>query len=107
MELKRVPLVSLLLLSTLRLPSPSVFHKYITFYNFKLNLRLIVIDIGGLQQFAVEAFKAMNISQIRDPSLPPLDKLPESYKAKIALVGCGPASISCATFLARLGMYII
>ncbi|VDM27561.1 unnamed protein product, partial [Hydatigera taeniaeformis] len=25
------------------------------------------------------------------------------YDAKIALVGCGPASISCATFLARLG----
>jgi dihydropyrimidine dehydrogenase (NADP+) len=62
------------------------------------------LDIGGLQQFAVEAFKAMNISQIRDPSLPPVDKLPASYKAKIALVGCGPASISCATFLGRLGM---
>lgn len=61
------------------------------------------INIGGLQQFAVEAFKAMNIQQIRDPSFPPLDKLPESYKAKIALVGCGPASISCATFLGRLG----
>jgi dihydropyrimidine dehydrogenase (NADP+) len=61
------------------------------------------INIGGLQQFAVEAFKAMNISQIRDPALPPIDKLPESYKAKIALVGCGPASISCATFLGRLG----
>lgn len=61
-------------------------------------------DIGGLQQFAVEAFKAMNISQIRDPSLTPIDKLPESYKAKIALVGCGPASISCATFLGRLGI---
>lgn len=45
----------------------------------------------------------MNIKQIRDPSLPPVDKLPESYKAKIALVGCGPASISCATFLGRLG----
>lgn len=61
------------------------------------------INIGGLQQYAVEAFKAMDVSQIRDPSLPPLDKLPASYKAKIALVGCGPASISCATFLGRLG----
>uniref|UniRef100_A0A7S3Z4B0 dihydropyrimidine dehydrogenase (NADP(+)) n=3 Tax=Lotharella globosa TaxID=91324 RepID=A0A7S3Z4B0_9EUKA len=46
---------------------------------------------------------AMNIPQTRDPSLPPLDQLPKSYKAKIALVGCGPASISCATYLARLG----
>lgn len=45
----------------------------------------------------------MRIPQIRDPSLPPLEKLPESYQSKIALLGCGPASISCATFLARLG----
>lgn len=45
----------------------------------------------------------MKIPQIRDPKLPTYDQLPESYKKKIALVGCGPASISCATFLARLG----
>lgn len=61
------------------------------------------INIGGLQQFATEVFKKMDIPQIRDPSLPPLDQLPESYQEKIALIGCGPASISCATFLARLG----
>eukprot|EP01132_Coremiostelium_polycephalum_P000374 gene374-471_t len=61
------------------------------------------INIGGLQQFATEIFKKMNIPQIRDPTLTPIDQLPESYRAKIALVGCGPASISCATFLARLG----
>jgi dihydropyrimidine dehydrogenase (NADP+) len=48
-------------------------------------------------------FMKMNIPQIRDPSLTPLDKLPKSYHAKIALFGCGPASISCATFLGRLG----
>ena len=48
-------------------------------------------------------FMKMKIPQIRDPSLLPLEDLPESYKAKIALFGCGPASISCATFLARLG----
>ena len=48
-------------------------------------------------------FMKMNIPQIRDPSLIPLDKLPNSYRAKIALFGCGPASISCATFLGRLG----
>lgn len=45
----------------------------------------------------------MRIPQIRDPKLPPVDQLPESFKKKIALIGCGPASISCATFLARLG----
>ena len=61
------------------------------------------INIGGLQQFATETFKKMNIPQIRDPSLTPLDKLPDSYKQKIALIGAGPASISCGTFLARLG----
>lgn len=61
------------------------------------------INIGGLQQFATEVFKDMCIPQIRDPSLPPLSEMPDSYKIKIALIGCGPASISCATFLARLG----
>jgi len=61
------------------------------------------INIGGLQQFATEVFKKMRIPQIRDVNLPPIDQLPESYKQKIALLGCGPASVSCATFLARLG----
>eukprot|EP00126_Sphaerothecum_destruens_P015591 Sdes_comp9617_c0_seq1m1100 len=61
------------------------------------------INIGGLQQFATEMFKGMNVKQIRDPSLPTHSELPESYQVKIALLGCGPASISCATFLARLG----
>jgi len=61
------------------------------------------INIGGLQQFATDIFKKMKIPQIRDPSLTPLDQLPSSYKSKIALVGCGPSSISCATFLARIG----
>lgn len=61
------------------------------------------INIGGLQQFATEIFKQMKVPQIRDPSLTPLDQLPESFQAKVALIGCGPASISCATFLARLG----
>ena len=39
----------------------------------------------------------------RDPSLPASADLPESFHSPIALLGCGPASISCATFLARLG----
>ncbi|XP_036907254.1 dihydropyrimidine dehydrogenase [NADP(+)] isoform X1 [Sturnira hondurensis] len=61
------------------------------------------INIGGLQQFATEVFKAMNIPQIRNPGLPPPDKMPEAYAARIALFGAGPASVSCASFLARLG----
>ncbi|KAG8436764.1 hypothetical protein GDO86_007740 [Hymenochirus boettgeri] len=61
------------------------------------------INIGGLQQFATEVFKAMNIPQIRNPLLPPAEEMPTPYKTKIALLGAGPASISCASFLARLG----
>jgi dihydropyrimidine dehydrogenase (NADP+) len=62
------------------------------------------INIGGLQQFATTVFKEMNVPQIRDPSLPPVSQLPPSYtQTKIALIGCGPTSISCATFLARVG----
>ncbi|XP_063218840.1 dihydropyrimidine dehydrogenase [NADP(+)] [Bacillus rossius redtenbacheri] len=56
------------------------------------------INIGGLQQFATEVFKKMRIPQIRPPGTKPF-----SLPAKIALIGCGPASVSCATFLARLG----
>ncbi|KAG9276514.1 dihydropyrimidine dehydrogenase a, tandem duplicate 1 [Astyanax mexicanus] len=61
------------------------------------------INIGGLQQFATEVFSKMGIPQVRNPHLPPPEQMPESYHSKIALIGCGPASISCATFLARLG----
>ncbi|RWS08476.1 dihydropyrimidine dehydrogenase-like [NADP(+)] [Dinothrombium tinctorium] len=61
------------------------------------------INIGGLQQFATEVFKYMNIPQIRDPSIEKATKGSKIYDEKIALIGCGPASISCATFLARLG----
>lgn len=56
------------------------------------------INIGGLQQFATEVFKDMKIPQIRDPN-----QSVQFSDSKIALIGCGPASISCATFLARLG----
>ena len=45
----------------------------------------------------------MKVPQILDPSLPRADDRHASYHAKVALIGCGPASISCATFLARLG----
>jgi len=59
------------------------------------------INIGGLQHFAVEMFKKMKIAQVLPPDVP--SPLPESYKAKIGLIGCGPASISAGTFLGRLG----
>lgn len=50
-----------------------------------------------------QVFSKMGIPQIRNPELPPPDEMPESYHAPIALIGCGPASISCASFLGRLG----
>lgn len=57
------------------------------------------INIGGLQQFATEVFKNMGIKQIVPPDQKPL----AHPNKKIALLGGGPASLSCATFLARLG----
>jgi len=43
----------------------------------------------------------MRVKQVRDPNLKPLDK--RVVNKKIALVGAGSASLSCASFLARLG----
>jgi len=60
------------------------------------------IQIAKLQEHAMQVFKAMNIPQILPPEID-LAKLPATYKAPIALIGCGPASITCATFLARMG----
>ncbi|CAB3373612.1 Hypothetical predicted protein [Cloeon dipterum] len=57
------------------------------------------INIGGLQQFATEIFQQMRIPQILQPGL----IRPAGHDRKIALLGCGPASLSCATFLGRLG----
>jgi hypothetical protein len=37
--------------------------------------------------------------QVLPPDVP--SPLPDSYKARVALLGCGPASISAATFLGR------
>lgn len=45
----------------------------------------------------------MGVAQIRDPELPQAGAMPEPYHAPVALIGCGPASISCASFLGRLG----
>ena len=61
------------------------------------------INIGGLQQFATEILKEMRIPQVMSPEIVEKTKNAPLYDNKIALVGCGPASISCATFLARMG----
>lgn len=57
------------------------------------------INIGGLQQFATEVFSRMGVKQTRDPKTPK----PKKAASKIVLFGAGPASLSCATFLGRLG----
>lgn len=57
------------------------------------------INIGGLQQYATEVFKQMEVHQI----VPPNQPAPKNPGAKIVLMGGGPASLSCATFLGRLG----
>ncbi|KAL3284645.1 hypothetical protein HHI36_018799 [Cryptolaemus montrouzieri] len=57
------------------------------------------INIGGLQQFATEIFSKMHVRQIRDPKT----TSPKGVDKKIVLLGAGPASLSCATFLGRLG----
>lgn len=51
----------------------------------------------------LQTFKKMKLPQIRDPNLFPEGRIPEAYHSKIAVIGCGPAGISCATFLGRLG----
>ena len=61
------------------------------------------IEIGGLQHFATQVYMKMGVKQIRDPNAIPADQLPDSYASPIILIGAGPASISAATFLARLG----
>lgn len=43
----------------------------------------------------------MKVKQIRDPNLVPLD--PRVANTKIAFIGAGSASLSCAAFLGRLG----
>lgn len=46
-------------------------------------------------------FQKMNIPQTLNPEI--VNNRNKAHSEKIALIGCGPASISCATFLARLG----
>ncbi|EDW77983.2 uncharacterized protein Dwil_GK24771 [Drosophila willistoni] len=57
------------------------------------------INIGGLQQFATNVFRRMGVRQV----VPPEAKNLKNANKKIALVGGGPTSLSCATFLGRLG----
>jgi len=57
------------------------------------------INISGLQEFAIQKFRQLGILPSLTPAIAGKAKLGD----KIALLGLGPASIGCATFLARLG----
>ncbi|XP_068140700.1 dihydropyrimidine dehydrogenase [NADP(+)]-like [Drosophila tropicalis] len=57
------------------------------------------INIGGLQQFATDVFRRMGVRQVVPPEALNL----KNADKKIALIGGGPTSLSCATFLGRLG----
>lgn len=57
------------------------------------------INIGGLQQYATEVFKQMGVRQVVPPNQAPL----ANPNKRVALLGGGPASLSCATFLGRMG----
>ncbi|KAJ5077228.1 dihydropyrimidine dehydrogenase [NADP(+)] [Anaeramoeba ignava] len=60
------------------------------------------IKIGNLQRFACEQFMHMDIEQIIDPEIEKTRTQPV-YTKPIALIGAGPSSIACGSFLARMG----
>ncbi|XP_065172464.1 dihydropyrimidine dehydrogenase [NADP(+)]-like isoform X2 [Atheta coriaria] len=57
------------------------------------------IKIRGLEHFATEVFSKMGIQQTIDPCIP----VPDKPDRQICIVGGGPSSLTCATYLARLG----
>jgi dihydropyrimidine dehydrogenase (NADP+) len=54
-----------------------------------------------LMEILLKVFMKMNIRQIVSEEI--VLARNEGHNQPIALFGCGPASISCATFLARIG----
>jgi NADH-quinone oxidoreductase subunit F len=53
------------------------------------------VSIRGVKRFMVDQEKEMQVPEVRENA--------ENAKKKIAIIGGGPAGISCAFFLARLG----
>lgn len=61
-------------------------------------MKFLMASITPVAFVYVQVFKQMNVQQQKIPGTQV-----NFSDTKIALVGCGPASISCATFLARMG----
>lgn len=57
------------------------------------------LPLGFLQSNIFQVFSKMGVRQTRDPRTP----RPKNPDSRIVLLGAGPASLSCATFLGRLG----
>ena len=55
------------------------------------------------ESVAIRGIKRFMVEQENKPQLPEIIKNKENAKIKIAIVGAGPAGLSCAYFLARLG----
>lgn len=53
------------------------------------------VSIRGVKRFMVEQETVMQVPEVRENA--------ENAKRKIAIIGAGPAGLSCAYFLARLG----
>ncbi len=62
------------------------------------------IEIGLLQRYAMEAFYVGRVGNLRPIVNRPLDNSPNSPALKIACIGAGPASLSCAAELCRQGL---
>ncbi len=52
---------------------------------------------------SIRSLKRYMVEQEKEPSLPAIARDPANAKRKVAVVGAGPAGLSCAYFLARLG----
>lgn len=59
------------------------------------------MNANQASQAAFQIFMKMNIRQVVSEEI--VRRRNAAHRQQIALIGCGPASISCATFLARLG----
>ncbi len=72
---------------------------YVCFHPCETRCRRATLDspvsIRNVKRFMVETEKRMELPEAR--------RSPENAKRKIAIIGAGPAGLSCAYFLARLG----